>query len=206
MTESRVLIIACSDEYHPLETLGEMMELWLKDAGMQRVTLCKGREAITQSLDEYDMLILALTPYKFSSAEEDALVSFVTDGKKLMAIHTATAVDAENEKYVEMVGGRFVTHSPHQEFTVNVAEPGHPVVEGVKDFKITDELYVLDRTPSAAHVLLTATWDGKAQPMLYTRAHGRGKVLYNALGHGPDAYENPNLEKLIVQGTQWLLS
>lgn len=206
MSESRILIIACSDEYHPLETLGEMMSGWLKDSAMQHVTLCKDRSAITEDLDEYDMLILAMTPYKFSSAEEDALVSFVTDGKKLMAIHTATAVDAKNEKYVEMVGGRFVTHSPYHEFTVNVADPGHPVVEGVKDFEITDELYVLDRTPSAASVLLTAEWDGRAQPMLYTRAHGRGKVLYNALGHGMDAYENPNLEKLIVQGARWLLS
>jgi len=206
MTESRILIVACSDEYHPLETLGEMMAGWLEAAGMQRVDLCRDRSAITEGLDEHDMLILAMTPYKFSSAEEDTLVSFVADGKKLMAIHTATAVAAENEKYVEMVGGRFVTHSPYHEFTVSVADPGHPVVDGVSDFAITDELYVLDRTPSAATVLLTAEWDGRAQPMLYTRGHGRGKVLYNALGHGMDAYENPNLRKLVVQGTDWLIS
>lgn len=206
MSESRVLILGNNDEHHPLEILAEMMEGWLKDSGMQNVTLCKERSAITENLDEYDMLILAMTPYKLSSAEEDALVSFVVGGKKLMAIHSATVVDAENEKYIEMIGGRFVTHSPHHEFTVKVAHPGHPVVEGLTDFKITDELYVLDRTPSAASVLLTAAWDGGAQPMLYIRAHGRGKVLYNALGHGPAAYENPNLKKLVVQGTKWLLS
>ena len=205
MSESRILILANNDQHHPLETLAEMMEGWLKNSGLWNVTLSKDRSAITEDLNEYDLLILAMTPSKFSPTEEDALVSFVEGGKKLMAIHSATVVDAGNEKYIEVVGGRFVRHSPHHEFTVKVAGPGHPVVEGLADFKITDELYVLDRTPSAASVLLTAFWEHGAQPMLYLRAHGRGKVLYNALGHGPAAYENPNLEKLVVQGAKWLL-
>jgi len=205
MTESKVLILAQNDQYHPLETLGEMMVGWLKDAGISDVTLTKDRSAITSGLNQYDLLIFCMTADKLSPAEENALVSFVEGGKKLMGIHSATVVDEENLKYIEMIGGRFIHHSPHHEFTVKVADPGHPIVEGLKDFKITDELYVLDRTPPAASVLLTAFWEDHAQPMLYLRAHGQGKVLYNALGHGPAAYENPNLEKLVVQGAKWLL-
>ncbi|MFC1714981.1 ThuA domain-containing protein [Candidatus Poribacteria bacterium] len=206
MSESRILILANNDQYHPLETLADMMEGWLKDSGMKDVTLSKDRSVISGNLNEYDLLILAMTPSDLSAADEDALVSFVADGKKLMGIHSATVVDAENEKYIEMIGGRFVHHDPHGEFTVKIADPGHPVVAGLDDFEIADELYVLDRTPSAASVLLTAVWKDEAQPMLYIRAHGRGKVLYNALGHGPAAYENPNLKKLVIQGAKWLLS
>lgn len=205
MTESKVLILAQNDQYHPLETLGEMMVGWLKDEGLSDVTLTKDRSAITSDLSQYDLLIFCMTADRLSSAAEDAIVSFVEGGKKLMGIHSATVVNEENRKYIEMIGGRFIHHSPHHEFTVKVADPGHPIVEGLKDFKITDELYVLDRTPSAASVLLTAFWEDHAQPMLYLRAHGRGKVLYNALGHGPAAYENPNLKKLVVQGVKWLL-
>jgi len=206
MSESRILILAENDQYHPLETLADMMVDWLKDSGLKDVALSKDRSVIAGDLNEYDLLILAMTPGDLSPTDEDALINFVAGGKKLMGIHSATVVDAEKEKYIQLIGGRFTHHSHHHEFPVKVVKPEHPIVAGVDDFKIMDELYVLDRTPSAASVILTASWEDKAQPILYTRAHGQGIVLYNSLGHGPAAYENPNLKKLIVQGTKWLLS
>ncbi len=205
MSDSKILILAQNDEYHPLETLGEMIVGWLKDEGFDDVTLTGDRSILTSNLDQYELLILCMTMSKIPAAEEDAIVSFVENGKELMGIHSATVVDEGNRKYIEMIGGRFIHHSPHHEFTVKVASPGHPIVEGLRDFKITDELYVLDRTPPAASVLLTAFWEKQAQPMLYIRAHGQGKVLYNALGHGPEAYGNPNLKPIVVQSVKWLL-
>ena len=169
------------------------------------MTLTNDRAALAGDLSEYELMVFCMTAGELSPAEEDAIVGFVGNGKKLMGIHSATVVNEENFKFIEMIGGRFVHHSPHHEFAVKIAAPGHPVVEGLGDFKITDELYVLDRTPAASSVLLTAFWDDHAQPILYLRAYGQGKVMYNALGHGPEAYENPNLRKLIVQGTNWLL-
>ena len=205
MNESKILILAQDEKPHPLGVLGGMMADWLKDAGFSNVTLTDDRSTITGDLDEYDLLILSMTMYKLSPAEEEAIVSFVEGGKRLFGIHSVTVVDPGNEEYIKMMGGRFTHHSPRHEFTVKVADPGHPIVEGVTDFKITDELYVLDRTPSAASVLLTAFWEDHAQPILYIRAHGKGKVLYNALGHDQAAHENPGFKKLIVQGVNWLL-
>jgi type 1 glutamine amidotransferase len=205
MSKSKILIIAESDQYHPLEILGEMMVGWLKDEGISDVTLTKDRSAITGDLHKYDLLVFCMTVGDLSPAEEEAIVSFVEDGKKLMGIHSATVVNAEKLKYIEMIGGRFIHHSPYHEFTVKVADPGHPIVEGLKDFKITDELYVLDRTPAAASVLLTAFWEDRAQPMLYLKAHGQGTVLYNAMGHDAAAYENPSFKKIVIQGVKWLL-
>jgi len=205
MSESKVLILAQSDQDHPLEALADMMVGWLRSEGISDVTLTKDRSAITSDLSEYDLLVFCMTAGKLSSAEEDAIVSFVEGGKKLMGIHSATVCNEENTKYIQMIGGRFIHHSPYHEFTVKVADPGHPIVEGLKDFNITDELYVLDRTPSAASVLLTAFWEGHAQPMLYLRAHGQGKVLYNAMGHDTAAYEHPSFKKIVVQGARWLL-
>lgn len=205
MSGSKILILAQSDKYHPLEILGEMMSGWLKAEGIEDITLTKDRSVITNDLSKYNLLIFAMSAGKLTQAEEEALVSFVENGKKFMGIHAATVVDPENAKYIEMIGGRFVHHSPHHEFTVKIADPGHPILEGMSDFKITDELYVLDRTPAAASIFLTAFWENHAQPMMYLRAHGRGRVLYNALGHDQEAYENPNFKKLIIHSVKWLL-
>jgi len=178
---------------------------WLKDAGFNDVTLPKDRAVITGDISEYDLLVLCMTPGKFSPEEENALVDYVENGKKLMGLHSATFVDEENQKYIEMIGGRFTHHGPYHEFTVKVSDPGHTIVKDLKDFTIADELYVLDRTPSAASVLLTAFWDDHAQPLLYLRSHGQGKVLYNAMGHDMAAFENPNFRHIVVQGVKWLL-
>jgi len=205
MGNSKILILAQNDQWHPLEDLGAMMADWLKDAGFNDVTLTKDRAVITGDISEYDLLVLCMTPGKFSPEEENALVDYVENGKKLMGLHSATFVDEENQKYIEMIGGRFTHHGPYHEFTVKVSDPGHTIVKDLKDFTIADELYVLDRTPSAASVLLTAFWDDHAQPLLYLRSHGQGKVLYNAMGHDMAAFENPNFRHIVVQGVKWLL-
>ena len=205
MSDSKILIIAQSDKYHPLEILGEMMHGWLKAEGIDNVTLTKDRAAIINDLNQYNLLIFAVSPGKLSPEEEEAIVSFVENGKKFIGIHAATVINPENTKYIEMIGGRFIHHSPYHEFTVKVADPGHTVLEGISDFKITDELYVLDRAPAAASIFLTAFWEDHAQPMMYLRAYGRGRVLYNALGHNQDAYENPNFKKLVINSVKWIL-
>lgn len=204
MSDSKVLILAQSDKYHPLEILGEMMSGWLKGEKIE-VTLSKDRSTLSSDLNQYNLLVFAMTAGKLSQAEEDALVNYVDGGKRLFGIHSATVVEPENLKYIDMVGGRFVHHSPHHEFTVKIADPGHPVLANISDFKITDELYVLDRTPSAVSILMTAFWENHAQPMLYLRAYGRGRVLYNALGHDQNAYENPNFKKIVINSVKWLL-
>lgn len=204
MSDSKVLILAQSDKYHPLEILGEMMSGWLKGEKIE-VTLSKDRSTLSSDLNQYNLLVFAMTAGKLSQAEEDALVNYVDGGKRLFGIHSATVVEPENLKYIDMVGGRFVHHSPHHEFTLKIADPGHPVLANISDFKITDELYVLDRTPSAASILMTAFWENHAQPMLYLRAYGRGRVLYNALGHDQNAYENPNFKKIVINSVKWLL-
>jgi len=172
---------------------------------MTDVTLTKDQSVITGGLDDYDLFVFSMTPSEFSAAEEEALVSFVKSGKKFMGIHSATVMSPERTEYIDMIGGRFIHHSPYHEFPVKVVDPENPIVEGVQDFKITDELYVLDRAPEGANVLLTAFWEERDQPMLYLKKYGDGEMLYNALGHDTAAYENPSFKRIVVQGIKWLL-
>ena len=181
------------------------MDGWLRSEGLSNITLTKDQSVLNSDLGQYDLLVLSLQLTDFSSAAEEALVAFVEGGKRLMAIHPASVIDEKYQKYIGLLGCRFSHHSPYQEFTVKVAAPGHPVVDGLGDFKITDELYVMDKNPSSADVLLTAFWEDHAQPMLYVRTAGMGRVMYNAMGHDQAAYENPNYRKTIEQGVKWLL-
>jgi type 1 glutamine amidotransferase len=44
---------------------------------------------------------------------------------------------------------------------------------------------------------------GTNNDILWTRAIGKGRVVYNALGHGKEAWENPQWQKLTVQSILW---
>ena len=37
----------------------------------------------------------------------------------------------------------------------------------------------------------------------HTVRDGDGRVFYTALGHGPDTFTRPNMQKLMLQGVRW---
>jgi type 1 glutamine amidotransferase len=39
--------------------------------------------------------------------------------------------------------------------------------------------------------------------MVYVKPYGRGRVLYNALGHDASAFDHPSFQRLVVQGLAW---
>lgn len=201
----KVIILSQNDQYHDLETLGTMISDWLADLDDLVVTVSHD-SATLQQLSAFDLCLLCMTPGHLKDEDEAALALFVEQGGALFAIHSATVVDAKHESYINLVGGRFIKHSHYHEFQVQIEDKAHPITSGLADFSITDELYVLDRQPEAAHILASAVWEGQVQPMVYVKKQGQGTVLYNALGHDLAAFNHPSFQKLIVQGVGWLLA
>jgi len=202
---AKVLILSKSDQWHPLEELGSMIVNWSKELEGIEAEVSHDKEILAGGkLDSYDVCILAITVGELTDEQEQSLVDFVEEGKGLFCIHSATVVNEQHTKYINLIGGRFTHHSHYHEFPVKIEDKEHPITNGVDDFKITDELYVLDREPEGADILATAVWEDKVQPLVYTKSYGKGKVLYNALGHDRAAYENPAFQKLVIQGLKWI--
>ena len=201
---SKVLILSKDDQYHKLETLGNLIVEWTKDLDIN-IQMSHEKDAIFK-LKDFDLCLLCITVGQLNDDEEQAIVDFVKTGKKIFAFHSASVIDEKNTKYIDLIGGRFVTHSPYHEFPATIADKQHPVTKGLSDFNISDELYILDREPKDAHVMVTAFEDNKTQPMVYAKKYGDGTVLYNALGHDEMAFNNPAYRQLTVQGIKWLIS
>jgi len=202
---SKVLILSQNDQHHKLEDLGSMIVEWMKDLEDIEMEVSHDRDMILK-LADFDLCIFCATPSEMTNEEEQALTDFVAGGKDLLAVHSATVVNEKNTKYIDLIGGRFIHHSPYYEFQVKIEDAEHPVTKGLQDFSISDELYVLDRDPEGADILATAFWEDKLQPMVYAKQYGKGKMLYNALGHNEISFSNPAFRQLIVQGIEWLLN
>jgi len=204
MLSRRILILSKNDKWHKLENLGSRIVRWAKDLpGVETDTSHDLGILASGQLDAYDVCVLCATMSELTAEGEQALVGFVEKGGVLFGIHSATVVDEKSSRYVNLIGGGFSHHSSHHEFQVQIADAQHPITSAVGDFVISDELYVLDREPERAHILATALWEDRPQPLVYVKGYGRGQVLYNALGHDEAAFDNLAFQKLVIQGIKW---
>lgn len=144
-------------------------------------------------------------------AEQEALRAFVDRGGRWYALHGTNSIlrflaDGRVDSprwaphFMETLGSMFIAHPPIQPYRVTVADPGHPLVEGVEPFEANDELY-LSEYYGDLHVLLETEFGGEAtgfvekdwahakHPVFYLNPRGKGAVLYLTLGHCRGHYD-----------------
>ncbi|MEM4360316.1 MAG: ThuA domain-containing protein [Candidatus Bilamarchaeaceae archaeon] len=150
------------------------------------------------------------------------LVDFVTSGKGLIGIHSATDTYTTWKDYNRMMGGAFDGHpwNANSQVTIKNVAPDHPVnaMFGGKGFEITDEIYQF-RGDTALQgdrkYLLTLDNDktnisiGKRKdrfyPISWISTFGKGRVFYCSLGHREDIFWNPLILQHYLAGIQYAL-
>src|SRR5262249_3278060 len=152
---------------------------------------------------DYDVMLFYGGP-QTKEDQDRAVQNFVQEGGGLGALHHAAAVGSK--AWIQLIGGRSAGHPPISDVEVILLDTSHPITKGVESkFKLFDEAYKhnmakVQVTPLAK--LKERPGDKKPDPnldILWTRDVGKGRVVYNALGHGPEAWKNPNWQKLVVQ-------
>lgn len=131
-----------------------------------------------------------------------AFERFVRAGGGVLALHAATASFKTTAAYFEILGGRFTGHGPVETFTVGPAPAVAPPFTGLPAFAVTDELYQHEFV-SDVQVQFTAPFHGEPVPVVWTRAHGQGRVCYAAPGHTAGTLRHPVYQRLLRQALQW---
>lgn len=149
------------------------------------------------------------------------LMRFVRDdGKGILVAHSGTDSFRETwPEYIDMVGGAFVNHPWHQEVRVRVDDGSHPITQHFPAaFEITDEIYQLNRySRQKVRVLLSldpASVDLTAKgvqredrdfAMAWVREYGKGRVFTTVLGHRSEVWDNPDIQKMWLEGFRWVV-
>lgn len=145
-----------------------------------------------------------------SAPARAALAAHLHGGGGLLGVHTAVICFDDWPEWGEALGGTWVwgasSHPPlGPAVRVRVGD-GHPIVDGVADFTVVDEVYGgLSLGPEVAG-LLSAPQPGSvgpAQPLLWAREHGGGRVVYDALGHHPPSYQVPEHREILRRAIRW---
>jgi type 1 glutamine amidotransferase len=154
-----------------------------------------------EDLSEHDVFVNYTTFAEPPEEQVSALLEAVKGGKGFVGIHGATATFWNFPAYLDMIGGKFITHDPNKEFVVNVkgAVTPHPITSGIEDFRIQDELYIIEGNITKWEIIARA----EGHPILFNKKYGKGRVHNNALGHDRQALSNPSFQKLVISGIAW---
>ena len=194
----------------------------LEDTGRYEVTIDEDAAVLeTPALSKYDLLVVNADrrdpEFKFTLAQQKALVEWVKAGHGYVSIHGAdNAAPDWIPEFRELLGGVF-SHVGLPDgkvrkgtYEIKIVDTGHPITRGVSDFTLADELYYhMQMKPGVEPLATTAYGDG-VWPVAWTRVYGTGRVFHTPLGHrdfGPgkdDPLRNPSLSKLVVQGVDWV--
>lgn len=146
--------------------------------------------------------------FELPDSARQGFLSFLGAGKGLLALHAASGCFDDWPEYRQILGAWWEwghsSHPPVQELAMRVRAGKHPIVDGVQDFKIVDEFFMNLRFAGAIDPLVESDWEGATHPIAWVRHVGKGRVYYNALGHGVEAVANPAYGKLIQRGALWV--
>jgi len=202
-------------KYHDIDFARlELLKLLAEHPQIRTTVACDYGD--TDRLKECRFLITYTCDLMPTEEEAVAILGWLKAGGKWLALHgtnsilrfTDNGVDSPEERpdVMEMLGTQFKAHPPIGEpFMVKIVKRDHPVMQGIDDFEVVDELYLM-KTMSDIETLAHTRFKGEATgfvegqwpetvvPVIYDREIGAGKIHYNALGHCRGHYDLPGMQ------------
>ena len=212
MGAKRVLIFGDEgNPYHDFSIQGPWLARFAAEAGYEAELTTDPAAFEPARIAPFDVIAILASSGSLPPEHEQALLNAVIGSpwgdtgapKGLLGIHGATVLTSASEAYQRMLGARFLAHPPLGPFSVKVEAADHPVMRGVGDFAISDELYLMEAL-APFDVLLSAEFDGFRRPLAWVRPYGLGRVCYCALGHGTEQLKHESVRQILRNALDWL--
>lgn len=170
------------------------------------------------NIKNYDVIVFYTTgELPLSDDQKTLLLNWIKGGKLFMGLHSATDTFYKWPDYGEMINGWFDGHpwTQETEVTIKVDDRSHPITSHLPEsMTFKEEIYQLKEfNPEKVKVLVSLdttktnmTLKGiraKQFPLVYFRDYGKGKVVYNAIGHRPDIWTSEWYQTMLVNTIKW---
>lgn len=86
---------------------------------------------------------------------------------------------------------------------MSVRTDAHPIVAGITDFDIEDEVYGFLDLEDDVCGLLFSPHGGVDHPLLWARQLDTGRVVYDALGHHVTSLKHPDHRAIVGRSARW---
>lgn len=149
---------------------------------------------------------------ELSAEARAAIAGHVAAGGGLLGLHTASICFDDWPEWRDVLGGTWrwgQSWHPEPGPARATLHPQHPLTRGLEDFTVQDEVYSdLELAPGVeiaawAEGLASGAPVTGAQPALWTHRHGRGRAVYDALGHDEASLGHPTHRRLLQRAALW---
>ena len=163
-----------------------------------------------------------------SAEQEAAFEAWLQDGGGWLGVHSAGDSSHEGWHWYRdnLIGADFTAHIMGPQFqtaTVLTESKDHPVVKDMPDtWQHEEEWYSWEKSPRPEGFTILATIDEASyqpiekfmgnerdlsmgdHPVVWSNCVGKGRSVYLTMGHQAEAFEQPNVQRLIVNSVLWL--
>ena len=200
-----ILFLGHDSEHHNSEKLMPLLAMPLFQKGISLTYTSDLNDLNEEMLNKYDGLMIYANHDEITSQQEQALKKYIEGGKALIPIHSASFCFRNSDWFVEAVGGQFESHGVG-DFTVDIINSEHPVMEGISEFETWDETYVHSQLNDDMTILMERVEGDHREPWTWVREQGKGRVFYTAYGHDERTWSKPEFHDLVANGVLWAVA
>jgi type 1 glutamine amidotransferase len=131
-------------------------------------------------------------------------------GQGIILLHHALLSFQGWEPYTEISGvrqrgaGGLFRYTQGQTVNGRVSAAGHPITEGVEDFSIVDETYIIgEPEESGNQILVTTDNEMSIKNIAWVRQYKNSRVFCYASGHDNNAYSNEGFRRILHNAIKW---
>lgn len=216
--KTKVLLISGNNN-HDWEKTTPALKLILDGSGLFETTVTEVPDTLNaKSLKPFDVILSNWNNLKdggnctWNNKTKNAVLQFVKKGGGFVFVHAASAANYDWIEYQQLAGatwGETTTHGKIAPFEVVIHHVDHPIVKGMSNFWITDELWVDMQNYKTSNVLadafapVTNAGNDRMEPVIFERKYGKGRSFYLVLGHNEQVMKNTGFQTLLLRGTEW---
>jgi hypothetical protein len=170
-----------------------------------------------EAAKQWDVLVLYDMHQEITPEAKADFVARLKEGKGLVVLHHAIANYQTWPEYTAIIGAHYYLAKTNingvekprsawkegMHFRIHVADPKHPVTQGMSDFDTHDETYKWFDVAKEVHPLLTTDEPLSNKVIAWAKTYEGARVVYIQSGHDHFAYENPNYQQILRQAIRW---
>jgi type 1 glutamine amidotransferase len=168
------------------------------------IAAATGTLTFYKNLQDFDAVVLLTAGEpRLTPQQKSDLLSFVREGKGLVAIHSAIGSFRGWPEFAGLIGGQNEERSASTEdWDVTVLETANLLVSLLpKSLRIRDNFSPVALQKNA-HVLAQA---GDGTPVVWTRSYGKGRVFASQIGHEDAVWDRRDVQRLYLEGIRWAI-
>jgi len=161
---------------------------------------------IGQALDTYDVFLFYNMPRGLPGERtKPVLEKLGESGQGIFLLHHAILAYEHWPFWSDLVGisDRSFGYDHEQELSVRIADPAHPITQGIEPWQMVDETYSMASAGEDRHLLLTTDHPRSRRVLGWTRQFRNARVFCYQSGHDNLTYVDPNFRKTVLRGIQW---